>query len=252
MKYFKELSNFYTFSFNDACSVIGGLQATKKYLKEMINSGYINKIRRNLYTFYDFASSEDCANRFQIASNITKESYISYHSAFEFYGFYNQVYNEIQVSSRNKFQPFEYNGYSYKCFLNDINIQIETIQGTKVTTIERTIVDSINMLGKVMDIEELVKCLDLVHLVNEAKLIEILDAYNKEILYRKTVYILSFYKKEFNLSDSFFDFCLSKGVISNRGTLYGDNKYLTYISKWGLYAYPDLKILTNKGGNLDV
>lgn len=117
MKYFKELSNFYTFSFNDACSVIGSLQATKKYLKEMINSGYINKIRRNLYTFYDFALSEDCANRFQIASNITKQSFIAYHSAFEFYGFYNQVYNEIQVSSRDKFQPFEYNGYSYKCFI---------------------------------------------------------------------------------------------------------------------------------------
>lgn len=103
-----------------------------------------------------------------------------------------------------------------------------------------------------MDIEELVKCLDLVHLVSEAKLTEILDAYHKEILYRKTGYILSFYKKEFNLSDSFFNYCLSKGAISNRGTLYGDNKYLTYISKWGLYAYPDLKILTNKGGSLDV
>ena len=156
--------------------------------------------------------NEDCANKFQIASSINQNSYISYHSAFEFYGYYNQVFNIIQVSSNKRFTPFEYNGYSYECYLNDIPLQIDFIQGVKVTSIERTIVDSINMLGKVMGIEELIKCLDLVHLAKENKLLEILNAYHKEILYRKVGYILSFYKDDFNLSDSFFATCLSKGI----------------------------------------
>lgn len=253
MKYFKELSTYNTFSLKDANKIIGNISATKKYLSEMIKSGYANKIRKDLYTCFDVALNEDCANKFQIASSINQNSYISYHSAFEFYGFYNQLYYTIQVSSNKRFTPFEYNDYSYECYLNDISIQIDVIQGVKVTSIERTIIDSINILGKVMDIEELIKCLDLIGLVKENKLLEILDAYNKEILYRKAGYILSFYKDEFKLSDSFFNICLLKGITSNRGFLVNNDKdNLVFDSKWGLYVYRDLKNITNKGGNLDV
>ena len=197
--------------------------------------------------------NEDCANKFQIASSINQNSYISYHSAFEFYGYYNQIFNIIQVSSNKRFTPFEYNGYSYECYLNDIPLQIDFIQGVKVTSIERTIVDSINMLGKVMGIEELIKCLDLVHLAKENKLLEILNAYHKEILYRKVGYILSFYKDDFNLSDSFFATCLSKGIPWNRGSLVNNDKNnLVFDSTWGLYVYPDLKNINSKERNIDV
>ena len=116
----------------------------------------------------------------------------------------------MQVSPNKRFTPFEYNGYSYVCYLNNINLQIDLIQGVRITSLERTIVDSINMLGKIMDIEEFIKCLDLIHLINERKIIEILKAYDKEVLYRKVGYILSFYKDDFKLSDSFFELCLSK------------------------------------------
>lgn len=253
MKYYKELSSYNTFSLNDAVKIIGAIPATKKYLNKMINSGYVKKIKKNLYTCYDFALNEDCANRFQIASNINQNSYISYHSAFEFYGFYNQVFYEIQVSSDKRFSPFEYDGYSYECYLNDIDIQIDTIQGVKVTSIERTIVDSINMMGKNIDVEELIKCIDLVHFVSEAKLLEILFAYNKEVLYRKVGFVLSFYKDELKLNDRFFDTCLSKSLISNGGFLVNSDKNnLVFNSKWGLYVYPNLKNINNKGGNTDV
>ena len=253
MKYYKELSSYSTFTLSDASKIIGNLPATKKYLAGMVKAGYVNKIRNNLYTCYDFALNSDCANRFQIASSINKNSYISYHSAFEFYGFYNQMFNEIQVSSSKRFSHFEYDGYSYKCFSNDIDIQIDTIQGVRVTSIERTIVDSINMLGKVLDIEELIKCLDLIHLVNEKKLTEALEAYHKEILYRKVGYILSYYKNEFRLSETFFNLCLTRGVHSNKGCLVmNDKDNLKFNSKWGLYVYPNLKKITCKGGNLDV
>lgn len=253
MKYFKELSNYTTFSLNDASNIIGNIPATKKYLSQMVKNGYINKIRKDLYTCYDVALNQDCANRFQIGSSINKNSYISYHSAFEFYGFYNQMYYEVQVSTNKKFTPFEYDGYSYECFINDKDIQIDTIQGVKVTSIERTIVDSINMLGKVMDINEFIKCLELVHLLDESKLLEVLETYNREILYRKVGYILSLYKDEFKLSDSFFKECLSKGVTKNRGYLVNSDKFeLVFNSYWGLYVYPNLKTINNKGGNLDV
>ena len=253
MKYFKELSNFNIFTLSDASKIIGNLPATKKYLSEMVKSGYINKIRKNLYTCCDVALNTDCANRFQIASSINQNSYISYHSAFEFYGFYNQMFYDVQVSSNKRFSPFEYDGYSYVWYHSNLDIQIDTIQGVKVTSIERTIVDSINMLGKVMDVEELVKCLDLVHFVDEKKLIEVLAAFNKEVLYRKVGYILSYYKDEFKLSDLFFDICLSNGFVTNRGYLVNSDKdNLVFDSKWGLYVYQDLRRINDKGGNIDV
>ncbi len=252
MKYFKELSQFNTFTINDARKIIGNLPATKKYIKSMVVSGYIHKIRKNLYTCYDVGLSEDYANRFQIGSGINDNSYISYHSAFEFYGFYNQIYSEIQVSSNKRFTPFEYNGYSYICYANDIDIQIDTIQDVKITSLERTIVDSINMLGKVMDIEELIKCLDLVRFVDESKIMEMLGAYHKEVLYRKVGCVLSFYKSDLKLSDSFFESCLSKGVVSNHGKIVNDDDNLVYDPTWGLYTYRDLRNISNKGGNLDV
>ncbi len=253
MKYYKELASYNTFTLDDAVKIIGAMPRAKKYLSNMVDSGYVKKIRKNLYTCYDFALNADCANRFQIASSINQNSYISYHSAFEFYGFYNQMFYEIQVSSNKRFSPFEYDGYSYECYLNDIDIQIEVLQGVRVTTIERTIVDSINMLGKVMDVEELIKCLDLIHMVNEKKLLEILDAYDKEVLYRKVGYILSYYKDEFKLSDILFDTCLSKSKVSNGGYLVNNDKdNLVFYSKWGLYVYPNLRNISDKGGNQDV
>ena len=109
------------------------------------------------------------------------------------------------------------------------------------------------MLGKVMDIEELINCLDLIHFINEKKLLEVLEKYNKEILYRKVGYILSFYKDEFKLSESFFNICLSKGIITNRGALINSDKNnLVFDSEWGLYVYLNLKNINYKGGSLDV
>ncbi len=241
MRYYKELANFNTFTLKEAATIIGKISTAKKYLKKMIETGYIKNIRKNLYTCYDVALNEDCANRFQIASNINQHSYVSYHTAFEFYGCYNQVYSEVQTSTTKRFSPFEYDGYAFKCYPNDITIQIDTIQGAKVTSIERTIVDSINMLGKVMDIEELLNCIDLVQTVDEEKLLETLNAYHKEVLYRKVGYILSFYKKELKLSNVFFKTCMSKGVVSNCNFIVNaDKKNLIYDSKWGIYVYPHL------------
>ena len=44
MEYFKELSNYNILSLSDASKIIGNLPATKKYLSEMVKSGYLNKI----------------------------------------------------------------------------------------------------------------------------------------------------------------------------------------------------------------
>ena len=238
MKYYKQLSEYNTFTLNDATKIIGNETNAKKYLDNMIKKDIIHRIKRNLYTCYNFAMNSDCADRFEIGSNLSDNSFISYHSAFEFYGYYNQSYSVIQTSSFNRIKPFNYNGYNYINYLTNSIVQVDTIKGVRVTSIERTIVDSINMLDKVIDFEELNNCLDLIHNVNESKIIEVLDAYNKEILYKKVGLILSYHNDDFGLSDDFYDICKRKGIVSNIGTVSNINKNdLVFNSEWGIYTY---------------
>lgn len=253
MKYYNDLFKLGIFTFSDALNIIGNLSNTKHEISNLIKKGYINRIKKSLYSVIDLSTLDDYNNRFVIASHITDDSFISYHSAFEFYACYNQVFYDVYVSSLKKFQSFSYSDYNYRYLETNSLTQVEVIQGVKVTSIERTIVDSINMLGKVMDVEELVKCVDLIHMLNEEKIKEILLEYNKDVLYRKVGYFLSFYKNEFNLSEFFFVFCLEHSNINNKGYIsHNELNKLVYIKEWGIYAYKDIHQLVDKGGNIDV
>ena len=253
MKYYPTLAKKPSFTLNDAIAIIGSKESASKALNSMIRNGSVHRIRNNLYTCFNFNAGDDYASRFQIATRINEDSFIGFHSAFEFRGFYNQTFFEMQVCSSKKFSPFEYEGYRYKWFLSPSPIQIENIQNIRVTTIERTIVDSIRMLGKAIGMEELVQCLNLIHEVNEDKILEMLSIYNQERLYRKVGYVLSFYKSTLSLSEEFFNSCKAKGVLSNKGYLVNsDKENLVFDSTWGLYAYGNLKHLTSKGGEFDV
>ncbi|MDO4940832.1 MAG: hypothetical protein Q4E33_03970 [Erysipelotrichaceae bacterium] len=248
MKYYQDLACLGVFTLEDAGIIMGNIKNASKQLNSMVKAGTVARIKKNLYTCIDLVSGDLLADKYLIASHITESSFVSYHSAFEFYGFYNQVFNEIQVSSNKRFFNFGTETYHYRCYLSNVTKQIDTIKGARVTSIERTIIDSINMLGKVMDVEELIKCLELVHIVSEDKLKEMLVEYDKEILYRKVGYVLSSFKEQFNLSDKFFKFCKEKSDFTYRGRLSSNelNK-LVYINEWSLYGYRNLLLLGSKG-----
>ena len=50
MKHLKDLSQFNIFTISEANKILGNIPATKKHIKSMVDSGYIHKIRKNLYT----------------------------------------------------------------------------------------------------------------------------------------------------------------------------------------------------------
>ena len=253
MKYYQILAPLSVFSLDQAIEMIGNEYNAKKSLYGLIKHDQVRRVKKNLYSVVDPVTQEDSASRFAIASHITENSCVGLHSAFEFYGFYNQSYSEVQVISAKRFCDFQYGDYLYRCFLSKNFAQIDSIQGVRVTSIERPIVDSINLLGKSMDTEELVKCLTLIHRVNEEKIKELLLAYNKDLLYRKVGYVLSFFKEELNLSEEFFAFCKKESNVLNYGYLtYGDTQNLEFIKEWGIYAYIDLVKLSGKGGYIDV
>lgn len=253
MRYYQRLATMPVFTLKDAKDVLGSEKQSSKVMNSLVKEGSVHRIRKDLYTCVNFATGDDYASRFQIASKINCDSFISFHSAFEFYGFYNQMFYDVQVCSPKRFSSFSYNDYQYKWYQAKTLTQVVTVQGVRVVTIERAIADSICMLGKVMDAEELVECLDLVHRVDEKKILEMLSIYNQERLYRKAGYVLSHYEDDLHISRSFFDICKQRGVLANKGYLVeSDKTNLTFNSTWGLYAYGNLKELSSKGGGLYV
>lgn len=253
MKYYQQFAKMGIFSLQDAIRTIGNEENAKKDLASMIKRGLLYRIRKNLYSTQSLTSNEDLASNFSIACNVSDSCFLAYHSAFEFYGCYNQVYNEIQACSLNRVLDFEYKGTRYHFFKSAYQKQIEEVENIKITSIERTIVDSINMVGKVIDLEELVKCIELVSHVDENKLKEMLLEYNKDILYRKTGYVLSFFKDELGIHDDFFEFCKNNSNNDNVGYIsHNEYRELDYINEWGIYAYKNLRTLSDKGESYNV
>ena len=217
MKYYELFLKYGCFTYDDAVDLIGNESTALFTLNQYIKKGYIAKIRRGLYVAINLYDHEPCINKFVIASHISKSSYVSHDTAFEFYGYKNQVSYNVSVTSNSFFRPFTFNGYDYKHLNPTINKGIITTpDGVRVTDLERTILDCINNFQNTIGFEELINCLELVPFVNEAKLIEYLSLYNKCFLYQKTGYILEHYQKELNISNSFFKTCQDKANSSSR------------------------------------
>ncbi|MBK5263529.1 MAG: transcriptional regulator, partial [Peptostreptococcaceae bacterium] len=108
MKYYDEMANLQVFSKEEINRIVGNSNAAKMILKNYVRSGLIQKIKFNYYATYSIENHQPIANRFVIGSNINNESYISHHSAFEYYGLHNQVFNTVHVSSEKSFKEFKY------------------------------------------------------------------------------------------------------------------------------------------------
>jgi predicted transcriptional regulator of viral defense system len=211
------------------------------------NKGLFKKIRKGLYATVDENGILN-SNKFEIASKISPTSYVSYHSALEYYGLALQVYSYIFVTSETRFNEFEYEDIVYYCHINHFcSLQVEQIGLIKVTSLERTIVDCLDCIHLCGDIDELLSAIDMIESLNEEKLLEVLNTYNKVILYQKVGYVLEQFKEQLNLSDNFFIEC-QKHLTNQVKYLWENNtQYPVYNKKWQLIAPKDLRSFINGG-----
>src|SRR5665647_1383246 len=132
------------FSFLDIEKMAGNKNTARSLVNAYNKKGYIQSVRRNLYVAISLETKQPVVNKFVIASHVTDSSYISHHTAFEYYGMANQVFYEIYTSSKTEFRSFEFDGLSYKCIQPKIDDGIDkTNNGVCITDMERTVVDSI-------------------------------------------------------------------------------------------------------------
>ncbi|MBO5494123.1 MAG: type IV toxin-antitoxin system AbiEi family antitoxin domain-containing protein, partial [Eubacterium sp.] len=114
MKYYEEFVKLGCFTFDEAVALVGNDNAALQLLRDYVKKKHIAKVRKGLYVALSMVDGEPVANKFVIASKLSETAAVSHHSAFEYYGYANQVSYEVTVSSKSRFNPFEFNGISYE------------------------------------------------------------------------------------------------------------------------------------------
>jgi predicted transcriptional regulator of viral defense system len=216
-------------------------------LEKLIKDNTVYKIRNGLYTCRSGENGGPVANRFQIASAINESSFVSHHTAFEYYGITDQVFYDVYVSSNSRFHDFEFDGYRYHFIKSRISKGISNVQlsgGIRITDKERTIIDSLRDINLIAGLEEVLECVRSMRFIDEKKMLDYLAAYNKMFLYQKVGFVFSLYKEELGISNEFIAECKkhvgnSKRYISN-GIVYG-----VYSRDWKLIYPRNIKEMKN-------
>ena len=214
-----------------------------------LKSKTYKKIRNNLYALIDPSTNDIYSTKFEIATKISKTSFVSYHSALEYYGFANQVFGDVLVGSLTKFNNFIFEDNEYICkpiknikFVNDI-----VSEGIRVSSLEKTIVDCIDNIDLAGGIEEVLNALEQIKYVNESKLLEILKDINKMYLYQKIGFLFELYNNQLDLSNEFFEEC--KSHISKKVNYFMQYEFkdTELNEKWNLIVPKNIKSRINGG-----
>jgi predicted transcriptional regulator of viral defense system len=208
----KELHKLSVFHKSDVLSLTGNENSAKELLRRYKKTGLIVQIKRDFYAVTDLANQATTANKFEIASNVSPTSHLAYHTAIAYHGLATQIFNRIYVADSKRFRNFEFEGIDYffcesKISEGIVNPPFNSL--VHVTDLERTIIDCIDNTGLAGGLEELVLALALVTLVKENLLLKYLQAYNKQVLYQKAGFVLSYFDN-LRLSEVFFKECKSK------------------------------------------
>ena len=150
------------------------------------------------------------------------------------------------MTSESRFRDFEYDGVTYRRIAPRITGGITEINGTRVTTLERTVIDSVNLFEKIGGLEELLRCLALIPTLDEATLLACLAEYESGFRYQKTGYILSTFAGGLGLSDSFFAMCKSH-LPKGKSYLSSESQGFIWHEEWKLYAPKNLMHTIDKG-----
>ena len=246
------------FTSEDAQLHYASKNALEKALNLAIGKGYIRRIKKNYYAVIDLATGEPYANKFQIASKLSEDAVVSHISAFQYHGFYNQVIYSVHYTtlSRNRNIIFEENDYvrhSPNIKDNSVGVIYDKWNHTRITDIERSILDSVYNINKVAGFEELIEVLEMLPLLNEGKMMNYLSQFkvNKTFIQR-----LGF------LLEEFLSFPCSNELMSyllcNKGN---STKYLfpvdgvhkgntIYVKKWNLIV--PRSILSMRGDKVEL
>lgn len=246
MKYYEKLLAMGCFSLLDVAKLTGNTETARTVCKSYLKKGYIERVKRDLYVSISLETGQPIANRYVIASHISSNAVVSHHSAFEYYGYANQVFYEVQVTSDSRFQEFSFDGLQFRRIMPQISGGVVRQNSVRITTLERTVIDCIHLFEKVGGLEELLRCIALIPSLREKELLACLAEYDNGFLYQKTGCILSHYAAPLGLENTFFEEC-KKHLPKGKSYLYERTTDFIFYEDWQIYAPADFSRFTDKG-----
>lgn len=249
MELYRELAVMRCFTREELVKMTGSDSAADWQIRKYMDKGYIERVRRDLYAVISLETGQPIPNRYQIASHVAEDACVSYHSAFEYYGYANQVFYEIYVATKKRVHSFSYDGIDYQCVrYHGADGIVESEKGVRVTSLERTVIDSIADFEKTGGLEELLRCLLLVPALSADKLLEALALYGCGKLYQKAGYLLESFQEELGLPETFFEEC-EKHISGSKTYLFPKRDDFILHRRWKLFAPVNLRTLIDKGVN---
>ena len=251
-KYIEKLHVLKLFNLQDVVtSLTGTMRSAQELLRSYTQKGLVVQIRRNLYSVTDLGTKAIMATKFEIGSRVSDSSYISYHSALEYHGLAHQQFFILYVSSDSRFNEFDFGDIHYAYCKSAISVGVVTPamdSKVKVTNLERTIIDCLDRLDRAGGLEEFIHSLSMLTYLDENKLLEYLNSYNKAFLYKKAGFVLSYFLKDLKLSADFIDFCHKRGAAHVK-YLTNQQESDTFFKEWNIYAPSNILSFLEQGTN---
>lgn len=249
MKFYEELLDFDCFTFEMVAQLTGNTNTAEKTVQRLLKQGLIERVRRNLYVTINLVDYEPTASKYQIGSQVTQTAVISHHAALEYYGYANQVYHTITVSSKTRFQSFEFYGITYErnSYLSELGTVL-TKDHVRIMDIERTIVDCLYTPNLAGGVEEIIRCFRMIPFVNEKKLLAYIKLFPNKAFCQRTGFILEMFQESLGLSTEIFTYLESQ--ISRKNVSYLDSSNKTNCSfqkRWQLLVPEDVATTLTKG-----
>ena len=231
----------FAFTKKDVIGIFGSNTQYENWIAKQLRAKKIVKIRNGLYVHVD-VSGYPLTTKFEIATKIAGDAFVCYHSALEYFGVANQVFNTVTVGSKARFNDFSFDDIDYirKPFKHYAQIMNIVTAGVRITSLERTVVDCIDDIDAGGGIDEVLNAIDQIRMLDEGKILGTLKTYNCVLLYQKVGYVLSHFKEKFMLSEEFFDECKSRLTNQVKYFLQDEYQNLEYNSVWKLMAPKNL------------
>lgn len=197
------------FNFQDICEITGNENTAKSLIRAELQKKHIKKLQHNLYIVCDLERGATLENPYLLGSKISKNSFLSYRSALDYYAKLKEKFHIIYVSDKRKFQDFEFNNYSYK-FVNSKPFGIVNVNGLKITDKEKTLIDCVNKPQLAGGGEHLAETLEKIGELDGIKISKYLENYNSQKLYAKIGFMLEWLNYVFHVPKKTIDECYTK------------------------------------------
>lgn len=208
--------------------------------------GHISRIRRGYYTVTSILKSRSVINDpFLIASRVTQDAVLAYHSALAFYGLAYSLSSDFYFFSYKFIQPFEFMQATYHCVAHPkallpkkimLETKIHDRQGLdiKVTTIERSFVDCLNKPQFSGGWEEIWRAGEMLNFLDIDRMINYVLLLNNATTTAKTGFFLEQHQEQFNVNTTQLKL-LEKNIPKSKHYMARDiSKEYKYLKRWNL------------------